>query len=296
MLDGGMGHELMARGLPDGLAWSGRALIDDPGMVTAAHRDYITAGARVITTNSYALGRHRLERLGQGSQMADLNDLSGSLAREVADEAEAQGIPVRVAGSLPPYRGSYRPDAVAGRTVLLAEYLEQAGYLAPHVDLFLAETMSTIDEGNAATEAARTHRKPVWVSWTMTGADGPNIASGESIVDAVHATDADAYLINCTDPNRTTIGLRALADSTTKPIGAYANGFAPLPKGFTVDSDNPLPAARTDLTPDRYADFVATWIDMGATIVGGCCEVGPAHIRRIHRRFVAGRETFGEER
>lgn len=278
LLDGGMGQELISRGMADTPLWSGQALIDDPDLVRSVHRDYVAAGARVITTNSYALGSHRLDRLGLGDRVVELNDLAGRLAREVADDAATNGIAVRVAGSLPPYRGSYQPDAVADHETLLAEYAHQAAALAPHIDVFLAETMSTIEEGQAATRAARPFGKPVWVAWTMTGAEGVHIASGEPIRDAVAATTADAYLLNCSDPEQITHGLRALLAATDAPVGAYANGFKAIPADWDVMRGDSLPEARADLTPKRYVEFLAQWESMGVAIIGGCCEVGPTHI------------------
>lgn len=281
LLDGGMGQELVSRGMTEGQLWSGQALVDDPELVRTVHRDYVAAGAQVLTTNSYALGSARLEKLGLGDQVAELNDLAGRIAREVADEANAAGKQVTVAGSLPPYRGSYQPDRVADRDTLLAEYKRQAVHLAPHVDVFVAETMSTIAEGQAATDAARSFDKPVWVAWTMTGASGANIASGESIADAVAATTADAYFLNCSDPERITSGLEVLVAATDKPVGAYANGFAAIPEDWDIMRGDALPDARVDLTPKRYLEFTKTWLDLGVSIVGGCCEVGPDHINAM---------------
>ncbi len=285
VLDGGMGQELVARGVKDGPLWSAEALVEQPELIKQVHRDFAEAGARVLTTFSYALGSHRLETLGIGDRFAEYNIAAGRLAREVADEFIAVGVDVKVAGSLPPYRGSYRPATVADRETLLSEYRAQAELLHQFVDLFVAETMSSIDEGRAATDAARGFGLPVWVAWTMTGADGPTIASGESIADAVEATRADAYLLNCTDPERITIGLEELVAATKRPVGAYANGFAAIPEGWDIVKGDPLPPARADLTPGRYVEFVDRWIDMGVSIIGGCCEVGPNHIAAIAPRI-----------
>ena len=78
------------------------------------------------------------------------------------------------------------------------------------------------------------------------------------------------------------------------PCGAYANGFTQITKDFlkskpTVDALS----ARRDLGPDAYAHFALGWIEQGATIVGGCCEVGPAHIARLAQAIVdAGHEVI----
>ena len=101
--------------------------------------------------------------------------------------------------------------------------------------------------------------------------------------------DADAILINCSTPEAIDQSMEVLAD-TKKPFGAYANGFttiAALNPGGTVDALT----ARKDLTPDAYAEFIMGWVDKGATIVGGCCEVGPAHISEINDRLKSAGHT-----
>ena len=115
LLDGGMGQELINRGAPRSAElWSAWALLEDPGLVTAVHLDYVEAGADVITTNSYSTFADRLALHGLGDQAEKLTRLAGDLAREVADSADRD---VRVAGSLPPLRHSYNPppNATSGK-------------------------------------------------------------------------------------------------------------------------------------------------------------------------------------
>jgi len=74
------------------------------------------------------------------------------------------------------------------------------------------------------------------------------------------------------------------------PFGAYANGFSEI-EPHTHGTSAPAYCARHDLTPERYADFALGWVAQGATLIGGCCEVGPAHIRHLHQRLrAAGHE------
>ena len=89
--------------------------------------------------------------------------------------------------------------------------------------------------------------------------------------------------MNCSIPEAISANLPILRDANVV-FGAYANGFTSitaLQPGGTVDSLK----ARKDLSPAVYADFIDQWIDIGATIVGGCCEVGPAHIAEISKRL-----------
>ena len=94
-----------------------------------------------------------------------------------------------------------------------------------------------------------------------------------------------AVLLNCSLPEVITQGLPILTDCGL-PFGAYANGFTMITEGFKQEASTvDALSARTDLTPELYADHVMNWVGAGATIVGGCCEVGPAHIAEIARRL-----------
>ena len=101
------------------------------------------------------------------------------------------------------------------------------------------------------------------------------------------ARDADAVLANCSAPEVMGDALDVLAQSGVT-VGAYANGFYQLTKDFIAGGTTADDlSARPDLNPNVYADFALSWLDHGATILGGCCEVGPAHIAEIARRLRA---------
>jgi len=164
ILDGGMGRELLRAGAPFRQPeWSALALMLAPETVAEAHRRFVDAGAEVITTNTYALvpfhiGAAKFEAEGQ-----ELADLAGKLARQAADGAKHK---VRVAGSLPPLFGSYRPDLFdAARAPEIIGPLV-AG-LSPHVDLWLAETQSCLAEARFAKAALAGDERPFWVSFTL---------------------------------------------------------------------------------------------------------------------------------
>ena len=143
ILDGGMGRELQRRGAPFRQPeWSALALSEAPEQVVAVHASYIAAGAQVITSNSYAVVPFHIGEARFAAEGQALAETAGRLARQAADAAGAQ---VRVAGSLPPLFGSYRPDLFnADRvTELLAPLLN---CLAPHEDLRLAETQRSLAE------------------------------------------------------------------------------------------------------------------------------------------------------
>jgi S-methylmethionine-dependent homocysteine/selenocysteine methylase len=152
--------------------------------------------------------------------------------------------------------------------------------------MFLCETMASINEATAACAAALESRKPVWVALTVSDADFGKLRSGESLSDAITALEslgADAILLNCSQPEAINACWPQLQNTRLK-MGAYANGFvsiASLHPGVTVD----VLETRRDLDPQQYAEHAMGWARNGASIIGGCCEIGPAHIKALHERL-----------
>ncbi len=283
LMDGGMGQELRRRGLtggPQGL-WSANALLQAPATVLEVHRDYIRAGARIITTNTYSTKRPRLDDAGIGDRFEALNRLACELACQARDE---QGRDVLIAGSLAPLYGSYRPDLVRPFAEMEPLYREQAEILAPYVDLFLCETMSSAAEAQAAACGAASTGKPVWVAWTLDDRGEGRLRSGESVSAAAAALDGvpvSGLLANCCAPESITAAMPELAALGPWPCGGYANGFAMVPAGWGSADGIAALGVRQDLGPDAYLKHVRDWIAAGARLVGGCCEIGPGHIARL---------------
>ncbi len=282
ILDGGMGGELLRRGLggSDGL-WSAQALIDHPDVVTGVHRDYIDAGARIIITNTYSTIPSYLGKADQAGRYLELAAIAGQIARKVADDSESE---VLVAGSLPPLNESYRFDLVPPEEEATPIYEELAKALRPYVDMFLCETMSSAKEARNAVSAARRiagDDMPVWVSWTLAEEPGKGVRSGDSIKTAFHAIaefSPDAFLFNCTAPDAISAGLKELRKLTDKPIGAYPNVFH-VPEGWTLD--NEINVEPREMTEAEYLNYAEDWQRSGATLIGGCCGVGPEFIRAL---------------
>lgn len=284
LLDGGMGQELINRGASgQGVLWSAKALFDKPAAVQAVHEDYIRAGADVITTNSYACIRNNFEPEGLVNRLEEMNRLSATLAQQARDK---MGRPVLIAGSMGPQRGSYRPDLVGSYEETAALYSEQASFLAPYVDFFICETLSCIVEARAAAVAAASTGKPVWLSWSIEDSGTANLRSGESIRSAwddIAGLGVSAVLLNCSPPEAISQVLPELVSICDVPVGVYANAFTPIPEKWDFHGDASIPPSRTDVTPQAYANYAAQWQRAGASIIGGCCEVGPAHIGHIHK-------------
>ncbi len=285
LLDGGMGQELIHRaGDQPTPLWSTQVMIDRPGLVRAVHSDYFDAGATIATTNTYAIHRDRLVNAGVEDQFNALHQAALSEAAE-ARTSHGSG---RIAGAIGPLGASYRPDIHPELSVAVPLYAEVAQVLAPHVDVILFETVASVLHARAALEAGLTTDKPVWIAVTIDDENGALLRSGEPVADILpYMEGAAALLANCSAPEAMPAALEQLAKSGL-PFGAYANGFTQITNDFlqdapTVDSLS----ARRDMGPEAYADQVMTWVDMGATIVGGCCETGPAHIAEIARRLAA---------
>lgn len=290
LLDGGTGQELLNRSKNQApRRWSAEYLVSEPDLVREVHLDYIRAGARVITVDAYAATFTRMAMIDAVDEVEALQAKACELALRARDAAGMAGADVAIAGCLPPLNGSYRPDRVRPFEVNLAEYRALVELQAPHIDLFICETMSTAEEARAAASAAAQTGKPVWVGWSLVDGGGTELRSGEAIGAAFSAL-ADlpiaAVLANCTAPESVSAAMRDLV-GTGRPAGGYANGFTSIPLAFLPGRTREQLRARQDLDPDSYARFVLDWIEAGATVVGGCCEVGPSHIRRLHDAILA---------
>ncbi len=297
LLDGGMGRELKRRGAPFRQPeWSALALMEAPETVERAHAAFIAAGAEVITTSSYALVPFHIGEARFATDGRALAELAGRLARAAADAVPnaVSDRKVRVAGALPPLFGSYRPDLfdAARAPELLAPLV--AG-LAPHVDLWLGETLGAIAEAEAVADALADDPRPLWISYTLADQkpdlEVPRLRSGEPVAEAVRAAarrGAKAVLFNCSQPEVMAMALEIArgtlgALGAEIPIGAYANAFPP--KDESAQANEELSDLRDDLDPAGYLGFARDWAACGATIVGGCCGIGPEHIAALHAEF-----------
>ena len=285
-----MGQELVHRSgdRPTPL-WSTQVMVDHPGIVRAVHGDYFDAGSTIATTNSYAVHHDRLAGTPLEGQLDALIGLSLAEA-QAARSAHGSG---RIAGSIGPLIASYRPDIHPAHDVATPLYAEVAKGLAKGCDILICETVASVAHARAVLEGAKQTGLPVWLSLTVDDADGTRLRSGEALADVLAVADAaDAILINCSVPEAIQAALDVLAQGD-KPFGAYANGFTRITAAFletkpTVDALS----ARQDLGPEAYAAHAMGWIGQGATIVGGCCEVGPAHITELARAIrAAGHEV-----
>jgi homocysteine S-methyltransferase len=284
LLDGATGTELNRRGVSTDLPlWSAAALLNAPAVLSQIHRDYLQAGAEVVTANTFRTHRRSLARGGHGDSAARLTRLAVELAQAaVAHDAGAanggRARPAYVAGSMAPLEDCYSPELVPPQAECEREHGEMAANLAAAgVDLILVETMNTIREARAAVEAAVATGLPVLASFVCRS-DG-RLFSGESVAEAAAAIaplGVAGLLINCTPTTTIHEPFGELAESlsgTTGVRGLYAN------IGHTNDIDGWTSTA--DVSPLEYARLAGGWLKQGASLVGGCCGTTPAHIAAL---------------
>jgi len=276
VLDGAMGTELTRRGIPTPLPlWSAQALLDAPDTVRAIHEDYVRAGADIITADTFRTTPRALAKAGRAGEVARLVERAVSLAREAAGRVRGAR-EVLVAGALAPLEDCYRPDLAPGAEQAEREHAEQAVRLARQgVDLILIETMNTIAEARAALRGAKPAGVPVLVSFICKSER--EIWNGESLADAVRAVEPfkpDAILVNCVSPGVVADCLGEMSRATRFPLGCYPNAGEPNMAEGTWNFD-------PQWTPERFAGAAAGWVARGAQIVGGCCGIGPDHIRAL---------------
>ena len=276
LLSGAMGTELERRGAPTPLPlWSTAAMEAHPELVRHIHAEYVDAGARLITANTFRTDRWTLAKVGRSNEARPLTALAVRLAREGVAMARPKRA-VMIAGSIAPLEDCYEPDRVPDADTLRIEHAVRVGNLvAAGAPCAWIETMNTIREAVAALDAARAGALPAGVSFVC-DADG-NPLSGEPIEDAAEAVeslDPLAICVNCCSAEAATKAALRLLDATERPVGVYANG-----RGRPDDEKGWVMRGGTN---DRaYARAARQWVKKGVKLVGGCCGTSPKTIARI---------------
>lgn len=274
LLDGATGTELRRRGVAlDRCVWSGLAAMTHYDVLRDIHLDYCTAGADVLTTNTFATNRFVLAAAGRDGDFALLNERAIAAAREARD---ASGRNVAIAGSmscLPPAFDVHRyPREDAER----AAYRELADTLAAGgVDVLLLEMMQETRHAPLALEAARATGLPVWLGLSCrVGAGGALVGYDFPLVPFARCLDAllpfapDAVAVMHSPIAAIVPALQALRARYVGPIGAYPE------IGDGTESE-------VIVTPETLAAAANEWIAAGASIVGGCCGTTPEHVRAL---------------
>ncbi len=276
LLDGATGTELERRGIRSGLPlWSTLGLLDAPETVRAIHQDYVQAGVDAVTANTFRTQRRVLANAGMGERAGELTARAVTLAREAAGKRRPEdGRPVLVLGSAPTLEDCYRPDLVPDDATLGREHAEHAeNLMAAGVDAILVETMNSVREARAATRAAREAGAAVWTSFVSW--EDAALLSGEPLAEAIAAVAELGVVgvgVNCLPPSGVSACLPVLRAGGL-PFSVQANLGAPDDEiGFTRSED---------CAPETFAATAGTWLEAGASAVGGCCGTTPAHISAI---------------
>lgn len=264
LLDGPLGTELNARGVNTDMPyWSAAAITSAPEVISQIHRDYAAAGATIHTANTF-----RSKRRTVGPQWESWTRQAVQLARGAIASVHL------VAGSISPLEDCYRPDLSPPDP--RQEHREMAAVLADAgCDILLCETFPHLGEAIIAVEEAVATGTQTWVSFTA-GPHGDLLSPAAMAAGAKRAVDAGAaaVLVNCTAAIDTLRFVQAIVDAQLGvPVGAYANAGE-------VD-DNIGWRNPTESRVSKYLELARSWVDAGATIIGGCCGTGPPHINRL---------------
>ena len=278
ILDGGMGTEIQARGVPmHGEAWSAIANITHADIVRAIHEDYIRAGAEVVIANTFPAGAGALAAAGIEERLVEINQAAVVLAQEARERTGESG--VAVAGSLSDMAlsGLVSRGDVA-RSALEAFRVQATALADAGVDLLVLEMMRSEAVAEPALQAAAETGLPVWFGVSIGGigeARAPVTIDGtdvSSLLELAHGR-ADAVMIMHTDIDVAGQALPILRRAWPGPLGAYPHVGEWTPPNWVF----------SEISPRAFADKVAPWVDDGAQVLGGCCGIGPAHIAALRK-------------
>ena len=273
VLDGAMGSEILRRGVPTPLPlWTAPANVEHAAIVQQIHADYVSAGADLITTNTFRTSWYAMKRTTFCDQWETWNRQAVRLARRAAGDR------AWVLGSVTTLEDCYRPDLVPDYSKCRHAHTRQIDLLTRlGVDGILLETFNTLRELDIAYTAARKHDRPVITSVVLK--DGASLYDGTPLGEVVRWAERnqpDVFMLNCASPETTDQALHFLAKRLDLPLGAYANVGQPGGEmGFEFTHAYSV---------DNYTQWVLRWLLLGIRVVGGCCGTSPAYIRSIGRR------------
>ncbi len=291
ILDGGMGQELLAKGLiSKGTLWSTSAILDEKfhQLLIDVHTSFINAGANVIVTNNFSSRKVRLIQ----NKVEDKFEYVNKKACELANKArEISKKNILIAGSLPPQNGTYVVDE-RGINIIKKDFKEQAEIIKPYVDFFYLDVISSAKEVEAACEVTEKMNMPVLVGLHLK--KNGKIASGETVTEIVkkYKTSNWIGLIGAC------VSLEIIENSSKEmsdldiPFGFKANLWnveEPLPlhkfnrSKFNEVGKNPndTMGRRDEITGEIFYNFAKRIKEKGANILGGCCNINPEHIKSI---------------
>ena len=288
VLDGGVGQELLERGMkPKGTLWSANALLDESyhHLLFDIHSDFVKAGAEIIVTATFTTRRKRLRDNKIEDKFEYLNHKAGEIALSVKKEFPN----IFIAGGLPPQNITYRPDDRSEEEIF-KDFNDQAKILNPYVDFFYFDVLSSIKEFKCGIKAIKEFGKPYLMGIHIS--ENKNLPSGEKISDINSIIDEKllGIMLSCISPENYELNFEELK-SLNIPFGFKVNAFITTNiknknnSNYIKADTNPnkFLGKRKDLTPSKIVKFAKKFKDKGATILGGCCEIGPIHIKELSK-------------
>jgi S-methylmethionine-dependent homocysteine/selenocysteine methylase len=293
VIDGGMGAELGRRGVPmHPIAWFAPAVLEHYDTVRTTHEDYIRAGAEVIIANTFLAGYETLTEAGLANRAAEINRLSIEAAREARDNAADR--PVLIAGALlTGYPGDEvkaslrdpKPDV---------EYIsscvrEQATVIAEAgADLMALEMIQSTVWGQVATNVVAEIGLPVWLGVSygyLKFEDGPDVIYPND--PPGRAGDLVNQILTSSTPNADVMAVNVMhtelddVASTLDQIEPYWGGVLGVYPHHGTQLHEPPSFLPLPVEPANFVALARQWVERGVQIIGGCCGIGPEHIRAL---------------
>ena len=290
ILDGGMGQELLARGMePNGTLWSTNALLHEKyhKLILDIHLDFIKAGAEIIVTTTFTTRKSRL----RDNKVLDKYEYLNKKAGEIAQRVKKIYPKVLIAGGLPPQNLTYEADD-RDEDEIKENFNSQAKLLNPYIDFFYFDVLSSVREVRIAVDSIKEFGKPYLVGAHIS--EGKNLPSGEKVTNIIKDIKHENLLgliLSCVSPENYELNLEEIkklgvpfgfklnAFVTTNPKPNYTGAYNKSKTG----NPNEFLGVRKDLTPEKMYEFAKKFKDAGATIIGGCCETRPSHIQAFSK-------------
>ena len=289
VMDGAMGTELYTRGVFVNVSYDGLN-IETPDIVEAVHRDYVSAGAEILETNTFGANPVKLSSHALAERTEEINRVAVDLARRASNGRAL------VVGALGPLGVRIEPFGPTSRDEAQAFYGRQVDGLVDGggVDGFVLETFSDLNELEQAFKAVRGRSDLPIICQITVGEDGRTSygTSPEAVAAEVTGWGADVIGLNCSvGPAVMLDAIEHMARVTDRPLSAQPNAGLPRAVG-----DRKIYLA----SPEYMAQYARRMIDVGARFLGGCCGTSPVHIRKIRdltdtARTSAARVRVGTE-